>query len=264
MKNNNVLKYAKVLLVAVGALISLASTSSAQREETHPGSGSGVKNLLNNVLHPSNTCKDSNCTKHNICDTRDGHLCHHPHGHCPHTHTAGQPTHPYETVSTVPPAPIHEYSISLDDIKRNLVAPRINADGTRDFVSQTFATPTAKYYVIYQSASWCKPCSLFTPKLVEFYNHNNTAYKNFEVIFISHDRNEEEMKNYMINANMPWSAVKLSEREKMDIMRKIRNNHISMPGIPALFIFNDKGEQVSQNSDADESLQLLKKLVNTK
>ena len=39
---------------------------------------------------------------------------------------------------------------------------------------------------IYFSAHWCPPCRGFTPKLVEFRDANK---KDFEVVFVSSDRN---------------------------------------------------------------------------
>ena len=47
-----------------------------------------------------------------------------------------------------------------------------------------------KYFAVYYSASWCAPCKAFTPKLVEFYNRIKPANPNFELIFVSRDRDE--------------------------------------------------------------------------
>ncbi len=56
---------------------------------------------------------------------------------------------------------------------------------------------------LYFSAHWCGPCRAFTPKLVQF--HQKCKEKNlpFEVVFISSDKNENEMKAYMREEKMP-------------------------------------------------------------
>ncbi|CAF1469182.1 unnamed protein product, partial [Rotaria sordida] len=43
---------------------------------------------------------------------------------------------------------------------------------------------------LYFSAHWCGPCRRFTTKLIEFYN-SHAKDKNFEIIFISSDNDEE-------------------------------------------------------------------------
>ena len=64
---------------------------------------------------------------------------------------------------------------------------------------------------IYFSAHWCPPCRGFTPELVKFYNANHEG-KNFEIIFVSSDRDEKSFKEYY--NDMPWLALAFSERNK--------------------------------------------------
>jgi nucleoredoxin len=51
----------------------------------------------------------------------------------------------------------------------------------------------------------CPPCRAFTPELIATYNKLKEAGRNFEVIFVSSDRDEESMKEYY--KEMPWLAV---------------------------------------------------------
>ena len=62
-----------------------------------------------------------------------------------------------------------------------------------------------KKVAVYFSASWCGPCRAFTPKLVNFYNAV-AKKKTLEIVFVSSDRNEKAMKQYMRHASMPWLA----------------------------------------------------------
>jgi len=56
---------------------------------------------------------------------------------------------------------------------------------------------SAKYYAIYYSAGWCGPCRAFTPDLVKWYKRNKSKHPDFELIFVSSDRSEEDMASYM-------------------------------------------------------------------
>lgn len=64
---------------------------------------------------------------------------------------------------------------------------------------------------LYFSAHWCPPCRGFTPKLAEFYKKYH-AEKNFEIVFVSSDKNEGDFKGYY--EEMPWLALPFSERSR--------------------------------------------------
>merc|ERR1711920_810196 len=53
---------------------------------------------------------------------------------------------------------------------------------------------------LYFSAHWCPPCRGFTPKLKAFYEEYAAKSTDFEIIFISADRSEEEMHSYDFKA----------------------------------------------------------------
>jgi nucleoredoxin len=74
------------------------------------------------------------------------------------------------------------------------------------------ATHPTKYYLFYQSASWCGPCKAFTPSLVDFYN----AKKNdqFELVLLTHDTDAGAMKDYAVTDKMPWPMLKMDKVEK--------------------------------------------------
>lgn len=67
-----------------------------------------------------------------------------------------------------------------------------------------------KYYVFYYTASWCGPCHRYTPTLVALYNKINPDDSKFELVLITNDRDEQAMTGYAVEANMPWSQLKLS------------------------------------------------------
>ena len=62
---------------------------------------------------------------------------------------------------------------------------------------------------LYFSAHWCPPCRGFTPLLTEFYNKHHEA-KNFEIIFVSSDRDQSSFDGYY--ETMPWLTLNFKER----------------------------------------------------
>ena len=66
-----------------------------------------------------------------------------------------------------------------------------------------------RIFGFYYSAMWCGPCRQFTPKLVESYQRLKAQYGNqFELIFVSSDRDEFNMAEYMRHYRMPWPAIR--------------------------------------------------------
>ena len=95
----------------------------------------------------------------------------------------------------------------------------------------------APYLLFYYSAHWCPPCRIFTPKLVEFYNANGGGDK-FEIIFVSSDRSEKAMYDYMEEEKMPWAAI------KYDAIGSTGIKDHSGPYIPSLVMFDSEGNLV--------------------
>lgn len=99
-----------------------------------------------------------------------------------------------------------------------------------------------QFYAFYFSAHWCPPCRKFTPKLVDFYNQMKRDYDNFEIIFVSNDRSEEAMLEYMEWGSMPWPAVRFQA-----IFDATEINKYAGPGIPSLVVV-DKDGNILANS----------------
>lgn len=100
---------------------------------------------------------------------------------------------------------------------------------------------TAKdYYAIYYSAHWCPPCRKFTPKLVSFYNTYSPKNKNFEIIFVSSDRSEEDMENYMKAVDMPWLTLEFGKSSHPA-------TQYSGNGIPCLVLLDNQGNVLADS-----------------
>ncbi len=98
-----------------------------------------------------------------------------------------------------------------------------------------------RVFALYASASWCGPCKKFTPKLVAAYRELKSKYPEFEVVFVSSDRDEFNMTEYMRAFGMPWPALKPKQLPA------------EMAGffgdsIPWLVLVGDDGRPLSQNA----------------
>jgi len=102
---------------------------------------------------------------------------------------------------------------------------------------KSFTPPRGiRYTALYFSAQWCGPCRAFTPKLVEWYRQVRSRHPEFELVFVSSDRSEQAMLDYMKEANMPWPAVPF-DQVKPSGLRKW-----SARGIPFLILFGPGGQ----------------------
>ncbi|KAL5018726.1 hypothetical protein ScPMuIL_004448 [Solemya velum] len=85
---------------------------------------------------------------------------------------------------------------------------------------------------LYFSAHWCPPCRGFTPQLVEFYNTVKAAGKEFEIVFISSDRDTKSFEGYF--KEMPWKALPFDDREKKEEL----SEKYGVRGIPTFIILD--------------------------
>ena len=99
-----------------------------------------------------------------------------------------------------------------------------------------------KIVLLYFSASWCPPCHTFTPKLVQFYHQYGGGDK-FEILFVSCDKNEEAMMDYMKEASMPWVALSWASSS---MAAAVKQKYCG-PGIPCLVMLNERDEVVSDS-----------------
>lgn len=126
-----------------------------------------------------------------------------------------------------------------NDIARSLV----RRDGRRLSRVRNDEIKPKDYYAIYYSASWCPPCRVFTPKLVDFYNEQQKENgEKFEIIFVSSDNDEAAMASYMRDYNMAWPAL---DYEKKASSRAL--TQFSGRGIPCLVLVDKDGKVISHS-----------------
>ncbi|XP_006652793.3 probable nucleoredoxin 3 [Oryza brachyantha] len=113
--------------------------------------------------------------------------------------------------------------------ERNYV---ISADGIKIPISDL----NGKTIGLYFGAHWCPPCRTFTKQLREVYNELKTLRPgNFQVIFISMDRNEEEFQASL--TEMPWFSIPYSDITMQELSRIF-----TIKGIPTLLILGPDGK----------------------
>jgi nucleoredoxin len=95
---------------------------------------------------------------------------------------------------------------------------------------------------IYFSAHWCPPCRGFTPELVKTYNKLKEQDKDFEIVFVSSDRDEAAFNEYY--AEMPWLAMPFSDRAGKAALSK----RLGVSGIPILVILDENFKVVNDNA----------------
>ena len=94
---------------------------------------------------------------------------------------------------------------------------------------------------LYFSAHWCGPCRGFTPRLAKLYNECKEKNKNFEIVFVSSDRSEDEFKEYF--EEMPWCALSFKERTLKNNLSEL----YEVQGIPTLVLLTGNGELISKD-----------------
>jgi nucleoredoxin len=89
--------------------------------------------------------------------------------------------------------------------------------GTSDALSD-------KIVLVYFSAHWCPPCRQFTPELVVFYNSMKSKGENFELVFVSSDKDNASFEEYF--HEMPWLALPFADRDRKNKLSANFGNNI--------------------------------------
>lgn len=130
--------------------------------------------------------------------------------------------------SPVAPSPAEESATGpgfFERIKADLGGPAVKG--------------TPKFTALYFSAQWCGPCRMFTPKLVEWYNSFKPKHPDFELVFVSADRDAAAMQEYIKSDNMPWPYVQF-DKAGSEVFARYGSD-----GIPYLVLLDSEGRAVT-------------------
>jgi nucleoredoxin len=120
-----------------------------------------------------------------------------------------------------------------------------------------------KYTALYFSAQWCPPCRMFTPKLVDWYKKFKAEHPDFELVFVSGDRDEASMSKYIKDDGMPWPVVAYDKRQN-ELFQKYASQ-----GIPYLVLVDKEGKALTDKPGNEwqhpaEVLEQIEKIVGGK
>ncbi|RCK78001.1 MAG: Thioredoxin [Candidatus Ozemobacter sibiricus] len=96
---------------------------------------------------------------------------------------------------------------------------------------------------LYFSAHWCPPCRMFSPMLVAFRDAHTS---DFEVVFISSDKNREAQFEYMKEVGMKWYTLEHRSEAANALAQKY-----GVRSIPTLIILGPDGKTITEDGRAD-------------
>jgi nucleoredoxin len=99
---------------------------------------------------------------------------------------------------------------------------------------------------LYFSAHWCPPCRGFTPKLKEFYEAYASKQPNFEIVFVSSDKEESAMTDYFKNDHGNYLALPWANRKAKEDLSSM----FGVEGIPTFVVCSADGQIVNSNARA--------------
>lgn len=98
-----------------------------------------------------------------------------------------------------------------------------------------------KTVLLYFSAHWCPPCRAFSPQLIETYHKFKAEDPDFEVIFVSSDRDQTAFQEYF--ATMPFLALPYGDKRKKSLSKIFK-----VTGIPTLVVIGPNGKTVTKDA----------------
>jgi len=97
---------------------------------------------------------------------------------------------------------------------------------------------------LYFSAHWCPPCRGFTPKLKEFYAEYKAKDPDFEIVFVSSDRDEAGMLDYFKNDHGDYLALPYDKRNAKAELSSM----FGVAGIPTFAVIGADGKTLNANA----------------
>lgn len=131
--------------------------------------------------------------------------------------------------------PASQAADDLSKLSKDLVA----LDGDKVKKAKDIDLGSKKYVAFYYSAHWCPPCRAFTPKLAEWYKEMKEEHGDkFELVFVSSDRSEEDMEEYIKWGKMTFPALDYGERKEESVQKHAAR------GIPYMVVLDLEGNEV--------------------
>lgn len=145
---------------------------------------------------------------------------------------------------------VSQYLMQSGTIRKMLDGKLVRLDGDQLRTVDRSQIDSVKVFAFYYSAMWCAPCRKFTPQLIAAYQKLKEQYPTqFELIFVSNDRDEFNMKTYMKSHKMPWPAVTYAASKEKDIQQ------YGGESIPWLVAVAENGQPLTRNGQDKKYIQ---------
>lgn len=103
------------------------------------------------------------------------------------------------------------------------------------------------YYLVYFASRNCRGSRGFTPRLMSDYAHLKDTSHSFEVIFVSCDQTQQQMKLHMSDFNMAWPALDYTQtQDSYNVLTRF-NEEV---GTPCLVLLDKDGNVLAHSKDS--------------
>jgi nucleoredoxin len=99
---------------------------------------------------------------------------------------------------------------------------------------------------LYFSAHWCPPCRGFTPQLKSFYEAYKAKDPNFEIVFVSSDKEQSGMLDYFKNDHGSYLALPFENRKAKNDLSAM----FGVEGIPCFVVVSADGQTLNKGARA--------------
>lgn len=101
-----------------------------------------------------------------------------------------------------------------------------------------------KVFALYFGAGWCAPCHAFSPDLVKYLDEALPKHPELEAVFLSNDKQVNQMLDYMREEKMPFPAVPPASLERSPLLLSYAARMI-----PQLIVVDRFGNVLASNDD---------------
>jgi len=96
-------------------------------------------------------------------------------------------------------------------------------------------------------ASWCGPCRMEMPSLIQFYKNNHGDSSDFEILAVSIDEDPKAAASFA-------SAMKLNFPVLLDSSKTVANSY-GVEGIPTMFVIDKAGKVIYGHAGFDATME---------